>query len=136
MRSRYVRCDLDAGELSRLEVRRDLLRRGSQRVDAAHLGADRRDAETAVRRVGREREQLLAGPRRTRHVLAEAVRERERVRGRRHLAEVELRDVPDVLEDAREIVQEAVDLVIREADAGEVGGVQHVVSVESHRLGE
>jgi hypothetical protein len=58
------------------------------------------------------------------------------VRRRRHLAEIKLRDVPDVLEDAREIVQEAVDLVFCEADAGKVGGVQHVVSVESHRLGE
>jgi predicted subunit of tRNA(5-methylaminomethyl-2-thiouridylate) methyltransferase len=43
--------------------------------------------------------------------------------------------VPDVLEDAREIVQEAVDLIIREADPGKTGRVQHVVSVESHRAG-
>ncbi len=53
-----------------------------------------------------------------------------------HVREVELRDAADVLEDAREIAQEAVDLVVGEADAGQAGGVQHVVAVESHRLGE
>ena len=58
------------------------------------------------------------------------------MRRRRHVREVELRDAPDVLEDAREIAQEAVDLVIGEADAGKAGSVQHVVAVESHRLGE
>jgi len=38
-------------------------------------------------------------------------------------------DAPDVLENAREIVQEAVDLLIGEADAGQGCGVQHVVAV-------
>jgi hypothetical protein len=58
------------------------------------------------------------------------------VAGRRHVGELELGDPPDVLEDAREVAQEPVDLVVGEADARQRGSVQHVVSVESHRLGE
>ena len=89
--------------------------------------------EEAVRRALRSQlEQLLARPRLARDVLAEHVDEVERVRGRRHVGEIERRDAADVIEDAGELARKRLELVRLQRDMGERGCVAHVVRGQAH----
>src|SRR5205814_7787767 len=92
--------------------------------------AGRRYAEAAAGRVRSFGEHALARPARARFVRAEDVLDLDHVRRGRDTLEVELRDLLDVVEDARELARHPVDLVLGEAEAGEAGDVEDLIAVD------
>ena len=72
--------------------------------------------------------------RRPRLVLAPDVDDVERVRGRRHVREVELLHLRDRLEDRRELLAEALDLRLGELEPRQPRDVQHLVSGNRHTV--
>ncbi len=127
---------------STTDARRDALpRRGTAAGDlaAARHGAspeDRRHAEHALlggRRLGQHR---VADAGVARHVGAPHVLERVRVRGGRHVGEVERLDVGGVLEDRGQLRREGVDLLVGQLQPSQLGHVGHLIARQrSHRAG-
>src|SRR5439155_4520898 len=100
------------------------LRAESPRTPASR----RRHPERAVLRRRRVRQRDVAVERRARLVLGEHVDEIERMRGRRHVVEVELRDLADRLEDRSELPLEAFELILGEREPRELRDVEHLIS--------
>ena len=55
------------------------------------------------------------------------------MRGRRHVVEVELRDLADRLEDRSELPLEAFELILGEREPRELRDVEHLISRDRHR---
>src|SRR5215213_2864635 len=94
----------------------------------------RRDAEEVAVAVRRVREHVVEGQARVRLVLRPRVRDVERVRRRRHVREVELGHLRDCLEDRRQLLCEAPDLVLRQLEPREPRDVQHLVPRDPRHL--
>src|SRR5205823_1826694 len=95
---------------------------------------DRLDAEVAVlaeRRVG---EDLLAGERGPDGVVAHHVFEARDLGGRLDALGVELAQHVHRLEDGGDLVAEELDLLLGDAEPSEPRDVDHLFSVDSHRL--
>ena len=92
----------------------------------------RRDAEGVVLDERRVLEHALERPRRPRLVVAPDVDDVERVRGRRHVVELELGDRRHGLEDRAELLREALDLLLGQREARESRDVQHLFPVDRH----
>ena len=79
----------------------------------------------------RPREHDLARERGARLVGAQHVLDLDDVRGRRHVGEVaELADLLDVVEDARELLAHALELLLAQLEAGEAGDVEDLVTAQ------
>ena len=104
--------ELAAADLLALEQAYRAPRRSSLSVSMRSCG---RHPKMVVVAVGGVRKDLVERQRRPRLVLRPGVRDLERVRGRRHVREVELRDLRNGLEDRRELLLEASDLVVARA---------------------
>ena len=53
------------------------------------------------------------------------------MRGRRHVGEVELGDLPDRVEDRAELPRQPLDLVVRQVEPGQPGDVEHILALDS-----
>ena len=126
--------ELPRGDLAALEQPDRLLGRESQRVDhGSRTAPGRRDAEGVVVALGRVREHVLERQRRPRLVVAPDVHELERVRGRRHVGELELGHLRHGVEDRGELLAEALDLLLGQVEARELRDVQHLLPRDRHR---
>ena len=96
------------------------------------LADDRRDDDEvalAGRRVG---QRLLRAERRADDVLAQDVLELDRLGGRRDRVGVELGELRVLVEDVVELALEAAELLVGQAEAGQVSDVSDVVAGQSH----
>src|SRR6266511_506602 len=96
----------------------------------------RRDAEQVVVAVGCVREHVIHRETLVRLVLCPRVRDLEWMSGRRHVGQVELRDLRDGLEDRRQLLPEALDLVLAQLEAREPRHVQHLVPRDPRHLAD
>src|SRR5829696_9680834 len=97
---------------------------------------DRRDAERPALRVRRIGQSILRRERGPRLVLAPRVDDRERMRGRLDVREVELRDLPHCFENRTELVAHAVDLALGNLEPREARYMQYVFSRDRHTTSE
>ena len=105
---------------------------GRQRQQLGHLflGLGRGNAEGALDRVGRRGQRHLGRQALVRHVGTQDVLQLDHVRGRLDVIEVQLGDPVDVLEDPRELARHALDLLLGEAEAGQLCHVQYLLSLD------
>jgi len=118
-----ARVDRSAVGVEQLSAAHLLAREQAHRAPRRSTGACRcscgRHPEVVVITVRRVGEDLVAGQRRAKLILAPRVRDLQRVRGRRHVGKIELRHLRDRLEDRRELLLEAPDLVVGQFEARE-----------------
>ena len=112
-----------------LEQAHGLLGGQAQRVDHASrtsvVGGTRKKPPS---RSGAFANTSSCGQRRARLVVAPDVHEVERVRGRRHVGEVELGDLRDGVQDRRQLLPELLDLLLGQVEVRELRDVQDLLS--------
>src|SRR5207249_2516181 len=92
---------------------------------------DAKEVAVALRRVGERIVEQQRGPR---YVRSKDVHDRQRMRGGRHVRQVELRDLADRGENVIQLLGQAADLILAQIELRERRYVQDVLSRDCHRL--
>ena len=122
--------ELGAGDFLALEQAECLLDRQSEGVDHAVGGTLKRSAS----RAGAFAKTSSSGSDGPRLVLGPGVHELERMRGRRHVGEIELAHLRDRLQDRAQLAGQALDLLVGQLEARQPGDVEHFLAGDCHRL--
>ena len=118
--------ELGRRDLAAVEQAARVLGGEAEGVDHARglLGdAGRRNPEVVAVTLGRIREDVLERQRRPGHIRPEDVHDVQGVQRRRHIGEIELRHLPDGLEDVVQLHLEPRDLVLGQLEACELRDV-------------